>query len=66
MLDGVFDQRLQHERWNTDTTQAKRHVDRHAETIFESRPLDVEIRLDDVNFTSERRELPFRCEDTSQ
>ena len=57
MLHGIFNERLQHERRNTDAAQAKRHVNRHAQAVFKPRSLDVEIGLDDINFTSEGRKL---------
>jgi hypothetical protein len=66
VLHGIFHERLQDERRHTHGAQTKRHVNRHAQAVFKPRPLDVEIRLDDVNFSPQGRKLALRCEHASQ
>jgi len=45
VLHGIFDQRLQEERWHADTLQRWWHVDLDSQAILESRSLDIQIRF---------------------
>ncbi len=62
MLDGVLDERLQHERRETNVAQPRRHGNRHPEPLFEAGALDVEVRLDQLEFPPERRDLALRAQ----
>ena len=42
------------------------HVDGDAQPLLEPRALDVEVRLDDVELASERREFAFGSEHAAQ
>ena len=66
MLHGILHERLDHERGQANVPEPHRHVYRHPQPLFEPCPLDIEVRLDDLELPPERRELSFRAEDTTQ
>ena len=60
VLDGVFDERLEQRAAAGGTREAARHVDRDAQAMLEAGTLDVEVRFDHFEFSSERGEFAFR------
>ena len=49
-----------------DIAQPRRDVDGDAQPMLKARLLDIEVRLDDVQFASERREFAFGSEHAPQ
>jgi len=57
VLDGVLDQRLHHQGRDLRPSQLARHVDAHAQALFETLALDVQVVLHELQLSAERREL---------
>jgi len=53
MIHGVLDQRLQKEQRHADLQQPRLDVDRDGESVAESYPQDVEIRLENGELLSQ-------------
>jgi len=66
MLHRVLHQRLEDERRKANAPQSCRHVDRDAQPVFKSSSLDIEVRLDDLELASDRREFALGSEYAAQ
>ena len=54
MFDRILDQGLKKQRRNGERTRVGGDVDRHGQTFFKPRMLDLEIGSDEVDFLAER------------
>ena len=66
VLDGVLDDRLQQQRRQPERPQRLGHRHQHAQPLLESGALDLQIRLDQLELTSERRHLALGPQHAAQ